>query len=348
MRAAVKTGWSGFQISFTDALPRPTFNPAAANRADLRLQVKAAGINPVDYKVPRLLFGKVVGFDVSGIVVEVGNDVKGFKQGDEVFGYASQGSLVEMTVAKASCVAHKPPELTWVEAAALPIAYVTGLQGLRFAEGLGTTKHSLLVVGASGGCGLAGMQLAKGLGVSKIVAVCSSKNKEFVQAHGATQVVCYDVPEEMNELLSSSLEEMEGFDCIYDTASYSGAGEEYPSKLKPLVRADSGGMYVQINGSVGQWTRAIFGRQSNDHRLVMVKVNTADLEEVGRLLIKTGARPVIDETRTLDADQVKCGFEKLKSRRTRGKIVFDITAEPERDATATGVETTSPVQKKDN
>ena len=146
--------------------------------------MKAAAINPVDYKLPRSVAGKVVGFDVSGVIEKVGADVKDFQVGDDVFGSVSvvnreSGSLAEYAVLKMDGVAKKPEWLSFQHAAALPIAYLTGYQSLQ----MGNVKEgsSVLVIGASGGCGVAGVQLANAMGATRIVGICSGKNFDFVR-----------------------------------------------------------------------------------------------------------------------------------------------------------------------
>eukprot|EP01068_Selenidium_serpulae_P004789 Selendium_serpulae@DN3749_c0_g1_i1.p1 len=321
MQAVVRNGWAGRTIEFAQAHNRVQFNPAR-QKQDVLLQVRAAGINPVDYKMPRLMLGKVVGIDVSGVVLSVGENVTTLKPGDEVFGAAHQGSLAEQCVAKADNVAHKPAQLSWTDAAALNVAYLTTLQALRDFGKVNTPGKKVLIVGASGGCGIAGLQIARALGASTIVGVCSAKNKEFVKEHFATSVIAYDDPEEFQEKL---IRGGVAFDCIYDTATGSGAGENYPNILKPLLTSE--GQYVHINGTVGDWTRMLTNMQAKQQHLVLAKFNSADLAEVARLLLSVEAKPIV-EVKTFDPEGVTNGFDALKSRRTKGKIVFDVGTSP--------------------
>ncbi len=119
-------------------------------------------------------------------------------------------------------MALKPVTATFAQAAAMPTAYLTGLQGLRDKGGL-KAGDKVLVIGASGGCGLAGISLAKHLGAKEIVAVCSGKNKAVVRERGATKVVDYTT----EDLGNASDLPKNSFDLVYDTASGSGAGEDY-------------------------------------------------------------------------------------------------------------------------
>lgn len=139
MRAVIRTGLLGTTISFRTDQPPPASldtNSPLKNPTDVLIKVKSAAINPVDYKLPRLIGGKVVGIDVSGEVVKIGNDVTEFNIGDEVFGRAMSGgrfvgSLSEYAEINSEEVAQKPDSLQFDEAAAIPTAYLTGLQSLR-------------------------------------------------------------------------------------------------------------------------------------------------------------------------------------------------------------------------
>ena len=117
-------------------------------RGEVLIRVKAAAINPVDYKLGRML-GSVVGLDVAGVVESVGNNVTSLKVGDEVFGGVS-GSLAEFAVGKPESLGKKAKCLSFVEAAAMPIAYMTSLQSLRDAGNL-KPGSQVLIIGASGG-----------------------------------------------------------------------------------------------------------------------------------------------------------------------------------------------------
>merc|ERR1719348_2235898 len=183
MKACIRTS-SG--PAFTDSHYRPSDSPGSG---ELLIKIKAAAINPVDYKVPKMMLGPIMGLDFAGVVEAVPDTEISFKIGDEVFG-TTKGSMTEYALCKAATTALKPSEFSCEEAAALPTAYITALQGLR---DKGSIKEGdrVLVIGASGGCGLAGVHLAKALGAEEVVGVCSGRNKELVLGQGATKVVDY-------------------------------------------------------------------------------------------------------------------------------------------------------------
>lgn len=323
MKAVVRGGVLGYTLTFSADRPVP---PPPEGAAQVLLEVRAAAINPVDYKLPRAAFGPVVGLDVSGVVKSVaagrdgeGSDGGAFKVGDEVFGRASSGSLAEYATASASELAHKPASLSHEEAASIAVAYLTGLQSLRDA---GRVKEgsSVLIIGASGGCGLAGVQLAKAMGAGRVVGICSGRNSDLVRGNGADEVVDYTD----SASLAKFMEENEGrFNCVYDTATGSGGKEDYTKISMPLLSAD--GQYVQINGGLTTWVRGFLGKMPKRKSLVMTSPNSrSNLEEVAALLKKSGAKPLVN-AKSFDEESVKEGFQLLKSRRTTGKIVFQIS-----------------------
>ena len=122
MNAAVRTGKG---ITFESNVPLPK-----VKNGQVMIRVKAAAINPVDYKLPKWLIGPVVGIDVAGVVESVAPDVTRYKPGDEVFGFASGGSLAQYAVADASKLAPKLPDLPFSTAAAIPTAHLTSYQAL--------------------------------------------------------------------------------------------------------------------------------------------------------------------------------------------------------------------------
>jgi len=330
MKAAVRTGIMGWTISFKKDHPTPSLTSSTDDLLrpnEVLLRVKSAAINPVDYKLPRMIGGAVVGLDVSGIVEKTGKDVTTFQEGDHVFGRAingkgaPSGSLAEWTVANMEEVAKKPDFLQFDEAAALPTAYLTGINSLRDA---GKVKEgsSVLVIGASGGCGLAGVQLAKAMGASRVVGICSGKNFDFVRTHGGIEEL---VDYTDDAAVRKFVEENGGkFDCIYDTATGSGKGEDYVSTSIPTLLKKETGQYVHINGKASDWLRKFAGKERERRTLVLTQSKAkSDLELVATLLESSNARPYLN-VKDFDEAGVKDAFEQLKARRTKGKIVFNM------------------------
>ena len=148
------------------------------------IRVRAASVNPLDWR----LKSQRPGVDVAGQVVAVGGAVTQFKPGDAVFG-AGRGAFAEYACAPEGKVARKPEGVSFDQAAALPIAGLTALQGLRD-KGHLQPGQKVLINGAAGGVGTFAVQIAKSLGAN-ITGVCSTKNVELVRSLGADRVIDY-------------------------------------------------------------------------------------------------------------------------------------------------------------
>ena len=300
--------------TFTDQHPKPTGSPGSG---ELLVKIKAAAINPVDYKVPKLILGPIMGLDFAGVIEAVPDAETKFKIGDEVFG-STKGSMTEYALCQVASTALKPSELSFEEAAALPTAYITALQGLRD-KGSIKQGDKVLVIGASGGCGLAGVHLAIALGAEEVVGVCSGRNKELVLSQGASKVVDY-TSENLSEVFPS-----EYFDLVYDTATGSGGGEDYFALSESLLKKGKTAKNVILNGGAWTWMSYFLGLQKSNRRLVLTDMNTKDLDILSELYnSKKIPPPIISKTFQLSPEGVKEGFELLKSRRTVGKIVFTV------------------------
>ena len=159
------------------------------------IRVRAAGINPVDWKIlagyldpiMHVHFPLIPGWDVAGVVEAVGADATEFAVGDEVVGYVRKdhlqhGTFAELVAAPVRTLARKPASLSWTEAAGLPLAGLTALQALR-RVGV-TAGDTVLVHGAAGGVGSLGVQVAVALG-ARAIGTASERNHEFLTSLGA-------------------------------------------------------------------------------------------------------------------------------------------------------------------
>jgi len=168
---------------------------------EVLVRVRAAGANPVEWHLVRgepflirLMNGLRrpkdgdVGFDVAGVVEEIGPGVTDFRPGDEVFGHGS-GSFAELTRARSSRLARKPERLSFEQAASVPVAGGTAFHAL-VTHGKVEAGERVLIVGAGGGVGSFAVQLAKALG-AEVTAVCSGEKTDYVRALGADCVVDY-------------------------------------------------------------------------------------------------------------------------------------------------------------
>jgi len=319
MKAAIRNSLFGFNLAFKSDQPEPKFCHKGSKQ--VLIQVQAGAINPVDYKLPKAVAGAVLGIDFCGTIKEVGDQVKDFKVGDLVFGGTS-GSLADFTVTESSKIAKVPTHgWTAAEAAALPVAYQSCLQGLRKGGVVPAVdkqaKESVLVIGASGGCGLAALQLCKAMKIPRIVAICSGKNKDLVTSHGATEMVDYTIKDELETFFGKN---QGTIDCVFDVATGSGDGEDYIARSLQIIKPQFG-KYVALNGPATSWLRAFTGLEKSNQAIILCEHNTKDLLTVVSLLDSIQAKPLL-EKKEFNENSVSEGYEMLKSRRTKGKIVF--------------------------
>ena len=293
---------------------------------EVLIQVKGAAINPVDYKViipfipfVRLFLSHTVGRDVSGIVLATGSSVTKFKPGDEIYGNSKSGSLAEYCVCNIDQIAKKSNKLSFTESASIALAGGTSLQSLKYFGKL--EGKNVLIIGASGGCGSLGIQIAKALGARKVTGVCSKNNSEFVKSLGADQIVDYTDPDFLTKLENSN----EKFDLIYDTVT-SPEDSNQEEIFKRFLSKD--GNLVAINGYPSDWFKAfvskIYNIERSNYHLLLLNWNTSDLDLMSNFSNDNKLKVEIAETFKLDVNQVGLAFEKLKGRRTRGKICFEI------------------------
>jgi NADPH:quinone reductase-like Zn-dependent oxidoreductase len=266
-----------------------------------------------------MILGPIVGLDFSGVVKKTAknDNTHDLKVGDEVYGTV-RGSLATHCIVEANKIARKPNTLSFSEAAALPTAYLTGYQGLRY-HGKLKSSQSVLILGASGGCGTAAVQLAKALGAKTIVGVCSQKNAALVKSLGCTETVDYKT-EDFSKKYDTS--QFEGFDVVYDCASGSGHGEDYKDDSFKVLKPTA--PYVPLNGGGMMWTRFMIGYQESRVHLFTTKANRKDFESLAKLIDEHKLKPIIASKTTFNEVNVKNGFKLLKSRRAVGKIVFEM------------------------
>ncbi|KAK9004080.1 hypothetical protein V6N11_001892 [Hibiscus sabdariffa] len=275
------------------------------------IKVVAAGLNPVDFKRMLGVFPdsdsplpSVPGYDVGGVVLKVGSQVRSLKVGDEVYGNINEkgldhpktsGTLAEYTVAEENLLALKPRNLGFVEAASIPLAIGTAYQGLE-KTGL-SSGQSILVLGGAGGVGTMVIQLAKHVfGASKVVATSSSAKLELLKSLGADLAIDYT---------KDNFEDLpEKFDVIYDTV---GQSERAVKAIK------EGGKVVTIE-PVGELAEPAF-------RFILTS-SGAMLEKLNPFLENGEVKPVIDPRGTFSFSQAPEAFSYLETGRVTGKIVI--------------------------
>jgi NADPH:quinone reductase-like Zn-dependent oxidoreductase len=181
-------GYGGPEVQGLLEVPKPDPGPG-----EVLVAVRAAGVNPADWKFRsgfmREVFPSelpaVFGYEVAGVVEELGNGVVGFAVGVEVFGSVVGGGYAEYAVVAAQNLARKPAEVSFTDAAALPVAATTAFDGL---TQLGLAAgQTLLIVGVGGGVGVAAAQIARNWGI-RVVGTASPAKREFVETLGVTHV----------------------------------------------------------------------------------------------------------------------------------------------------------------
>ncbi len=233
----------------------------------------------------------IPGADVAGVVDAVGADVTAFAPGDEVFGCVA-GAWAEFVCAKERQIASKPGTVTFEQAAAVPLAGVTALQGLRDVGGLRSGQR-VLVNGASGGVGTFAVQVAKALGAT-VTAVCSTAKVDMVRSIGADHVIDY-AREDFTET-------ERGYDVLFDNV-----GDRAWSETKRVL-AD-GGVNVAVTGPkhrvLGPVRELIYRKASaafDSRRFAwfVSRMKREDLETLAAMLASGAVVPVMEDTYPLE------------------------------------------------
>lgn len=306
-------------LSYREDVPLPT-----PRRGEIAIAVAAASVNPADRfrvsgipRLGRLAFGllrpkvPVLGVDVAGTVVAVGEGVTRWKAGDEVFG-ETLGSFAERVCAREDRVAARPRSVSLQEAAALPVAGVTALQALRDVAKL-RPGGRVLVNGASGGVGSFAIQVARALG-AEVTAVCSGRNAALVSSLGAAHVVDYTREDFARAVEAGAAP----YDAILDLVG-----------TVPLARCVASlsprGVYVSSVDRTGWILRAALrSLVSRRVKVLAALTRTEDLEALAELVDAGAVRPVID--RRFDLAQVPDALRYSATERTRGKSLVTIGA----------------------
>ena len=266
-----------------------------------------------------------LGTDYAGVVEAVGANVTDFQPGNEVFGGRS-GALAEYIPARADrAIVRKPPNVSFEEAAAVPVAALTALQGLRDHGHVGP-EQKVLVNGASGGVGTYAVQIAKALG-AEVSAVCSPANVETARSLGADRVVDYT-----QEDFTRGTER---YDVLLDVA-----GSRSWRECTRVLRKDArlvivggqkrGRLLGPIGGLVGKKLGALFS--SRTAPFFIAKFNRPDMEVLRELLESGKVRSVID--RRYELAEVVEALDYLGEGHARGKVIVTFGAEPDLDARA--------------
>lgn len=288
---------------------------------EVLIKIRAASVNPVDriFRVPyilRLLTGlrkprdARVGRDMAGQVEAVGKNVTRFKSGDEVFGVC-RGAFAEYGCAIEGKLALKPGNRSFEEAASVPVAALTALQGLRN-KGQIQPGHKVLIDGASGGVGTFAVQIAKAFG-AEVTAVCSMKKMDTARSLGADHVMDYA----QQDFTKSG----QRYDLILAANAYHSIFA-YRRALVPrgiYVLAGGGGFQI-LQGMLLGPLLSLFGGKKM--RFFIANINQKDLDILKDLLESGKVVPVID--RCYPLNRVAEALSYLEEKHARGKIVITV------------------------
>jgi alcohol dehydrogenase len=304
---------------------------------DVLIRVRAASVNPVDYKIRDgqlktilpLKFPLVLGCDCSGVVETCGAEVKSFKPGDAVYVRLEKdriGAFADYAVAHEGCVALKPSNLDFAQAASIPLAGLTSWQALIDVGHLQAGQKVLIHAG-SGGVGTLAIQMAKHLGAF-VATTCSTRNAALVKSLGADVVIDYKT-QHFDALLSD-------YDLVFDTLG----GETQQRSFSVLKR---GGTLVTIAGiptaefgrawGVNPIVRMVMGFKNRastklakergvNFKYLFMHPSGEQLRDIARLIETGKIKPVIDKT--FDLDHVRDALNYSESGRAVGKVIITL------------------------
>ncbi|KAI6694810.1 hypothetical protein NL676_022520 [Syzygium grande] len=275
------------------------------------IKVVAAALNPVDakrrqgkFKATDSPLPTVPGYDVAGVVVKVGSQVKELKEGDEVYGNINEkalegpkqfGSFAEYTAVEEKLLALKPKNIDFVQAAGLPLAIETAYEGLE-RTGFSAGK-SLLVLGGAGGVGSLVIQLAKHVfGASRVAATSSTGKLEFLKSLGADLAIDY-TKENFEDL-------PEKFDVVYDAVGQC-------DRAVKVIKEGGGGIVVALTGAV----------VPPGFRFVVTS-NGEVLKKLNPYIESGKVKPIVDPKGPFPFSQVAEAFSYVETNRASGKVVI--------------------------
>ncbi|MCH7887080.1 MAG: NAD(P)-dependent alcohol dehydrogenase [Candidatus Marinimicrobia bacterium] len=312
-----------------DVLQLKEIEKPAPKEDEVLVKVHAASVNPLDWHLmraepflARLEVGllkpknKILGADIAGRVEAVGRNVKEFQPGDEVFGEIFEnglGGFAEYAAVPESALALKPANISFEAAAAVPVAALTALQGLRD-KGQIQSGQKVLINGASGGVGTFAVQIAKSFG-AEVTGVCSTRNLDMVRSIGADQVIDYT----QEDFTKNG----QRYDLIFDAVGNRSVSE-YKRVLSPqgicvipgfttlshLFQVIFLGTWVSMTGSKKIGMMGTVKPSKKD--LIFIK----ELLEAGKIV------PVID--RSYPLNEVPEAIRYLEEGHAQGKVVITI------------------------
>jgi NADPH:quinone reductase-like Zn-dependent oxidoreductase len=329
MKAAVRHEYGSPDVVRLEQIDKPL-----PDDNQVLIKVHAAAINPLDWHymegtpyILRLMGAGLMrpkdprmGVDMAGVIESVGKNVKQFKPGDAVYG-VGDSAYAEYSPAPADKIALKPDDITFEQAAAVPIAGITALQGLRDTGHL-KAGQKVLINGASGGVGTFAVQIAKSYG-AEVTAVCSTRNVDLVRSLGADHVIDYTKED--------FAQRNQQYDLIYDNVA-----DRPLLSFRHLLTPT--GIYVLVGGGGPAESRAFLGPVGKvikagvlawfvKHRFFtfLASINEPDLMVLNKMMEAKTVTPVIDRTYALS--EVPAAMRYVEAGHARGKVIVLVAAE---------------------
>lgn len=314
MRAIAIEKFGGREVLQLMELPRPQPAPG-----EILVEVKAAGVNPVDWKIRQgLLQGRlphqfpiILGWDVAGIVRELGPGVSDWKIGDQVFAYCRkdlihEGSYAEFITLVPNQAAPKPKNLNWTEAAAVPLAGLTAYQVLF--ESIALKKGEVILIHAgAGGVGSFAIQLARNAG-AKVITTASAVHHDYLRSLGVDEIVDYKSQDFVGTIRKKF---PQGLDAVFDTVG--GA-----TQVKSLQVLKEGGRLTSILAI----EKAVEKQKHYKMGYVFVRPESSQLHQL-KNLIEAGKLKV-QLSAVLPLEQAAQAHERIETGHTQGKIVLQV------------------------
>jgi NADPH:quinone reductase-like Zn-dependent oxidoreductase len=302
----------------------------AVGADDILIEVKAAAINPIDKSIVQgnlqamipVAFPSTMAYDVSGKVVDKGASVSRFEIGDLVYARVPQeqmGTIAEFVAVNNAAVAKKPGNISFEEAAGIPLAGLTALQSLEYA-GIKENDNVLIHAG-SGGVGSLAIQYAKAKG-AYVYTTTSTSNVAWVKELGADRVIDYKT-EEYKSIVKDA-------DIVFDTL-----GDNYTLEAFDVLK--NGGKVISVIGAMDEDTAKMFGmadytlpedlakavsEKNAEYKFIFMHPNGAHLEALKSLIEDEKIKPIVDTIYPFEKSIA--AFEHLATGRAKGKIIIKI------------------------
>ncbi len=322
MKAAVLTRFGGPESFELRDVPVPD-----VGARQVRVRVHATAINPLDYQIRRgdyadyVPLPAIIGHDISGVIDELGSDVREFAVGDEVYYtpkiFGGAGSYAEQHVADVELIGLKPRNLTHLEAASLTLVGGTVWEAFVQRAQL-QVGETILIHGGAGGVGTIALQVAKAIG-ARVITTARARDHDFVRSLGADEAIDFTTEDYVQAV--ARLTAGQGVDVIFDTIG----GDTLTRS--PLALGDAGRVVSLVDITQPQNLVEAWGKNASYH-FVFTRQNRGKLDALTNLVERGLVKPVIGATLPLARmgeahDLLENGF----ARGLRGKVVIDVSGE---------------------